>query len=144
MHEAAMLSRHPLPHSPTPTLHPRHPPRLPRLISTIGLERGLDTLTWQLIASVAAPGYTIHTLVAIVSGLLQWAEQAPEVLGALHQAADALGLSSDAFLEAFNKSVPTACGLLGAVGPVCRPAHWVACPGAEGLGAAASPSTQLC
>ncbi len=30
----------------------------------------MDTVVWQLIASVAAPGYTIHTIVAIVRELL--------------------------------------------------------------------------
>ena len=41
--------------------------RLARLIST---ERAVDTVVWQLIASVAAPGYTIHTIVAITLAAL--------------------------------------------------------------------------
>ena len=36
-----------------------------------------------------------------------------QVLGALQQTADALGMTGDAFLTTFNKSVPTALGLLG-------------------------------
>lgn len=40
---------------------------LARLIST---ERALDTVIWQLIASVAAPGYTIHTIVALTLAAL--------------------------------------------------------------------------
>ena len=45
--------------------------RLARLIST---ERALDTVIWQLIASVAAPGYTIHTIVALTLAGLTAAE----------------------------------------------------------------------
>lgn len=45
--------------------------RLARLIST---ERAVDTVVWQLIASVAAPGYTIHTIVAITLAALTAAE----------------------------------------------------------------------
>ncbi|EFN55229.1 hypothetical protein CHLNCDRAFT_23675 [Chlorella variabilis] len=58
------------------------------------VDRGLDTLVWQLIASVAAPGYTIHTVVAAANWLLQLVED------------------PDIFLSTFNKSVPTALGLL--------------------------------
>lgn len=183
-----------------------------RLISTIGFERGLDTLVWQLIASVATPGYTIHTVVALATWVLGKAEESAQVgeppqhgerragcrfdasnqhllagassvlradrwdaapvalhglasvskrrgtaaqaatritfrahtvrfgpgphslpppvnaarrasaapctvpmqvVGALEQAASAAGISSEAFIETFNKSVPTALGLLG-------------------------------
>ena len=49
-----------------------------RLINTIGLERGLDTLAWQLIASVAAPGYTIHTVVAAANWVLLKAEESQQ------------------------------------------------------------------
>ena len=45
-----------------------------RLAGIIGAERGLDTLVWQLIASVAAPGYTIHTVVALAGAALDAAE----------------------------------------------------------------------
>lgn len=45
--------------------------RLARLIST---ERAVDTVVWQLIASVAAPGYTIHTIVALTLAALTAAE----------------------------------------------------------------------
>ena len=37
----------------------------------------------------------------------------PQVAGALQQAALGVGLGSEAFLATFNKSVPTALGLLG-------------------------------
>lgn len=85
---------------------------LEKLISTIGFERGLDTLVWQLIASVATPGYTIHTVVALATWALNKAEESAQVLGALDQAASAAGVDSAAFVETFNKSVPTALGLL--------------------------------
>ena len=45
-----------------------------RLAGVLGAERGLDTLAWQLIASVAAPGYTIHTVVALARAALDAAE----------------------------------------------------------------------
>ncbi|KAL4439212.1 hypothetical protein ABPG77_004114 [Micractinium sp. CCAP 211/92] len=85
---------------------------LEKLIGTIGFERGLDTLVWQLIASVATPGYTIHTVVAVATWALNKAEESAQVVGALEQAARAAGVSSDVFIETFNKSVPTALGLL--------------------------------
>lgn len=68
---------------------------------------------WQLIASVAAPGYTIHTVVAAASWALQRAEESAGVAAALARAAAAAGVQPEVFLEAFNKSVPTALGLLG-------------------------------
>jgi len=39
-------------------------------VNTCALIEGLDALVWQLAASVALPGYTIHQLVAIVVVLL--------------------------------------------------------------------------
>lgn len=45
-----------------------------RLINAVALERGLDTVVWQLIASVAVPGYTIHTIVALTRSLLEQSE----------------------------------------------------------------------
>ncbi len=37
----------------------------------LATERALDTVVWQLLASVICPGYTIHTVVALVhAGLL--------------------------------------------------------------------------
>lgn len=52
----------------------RHSLHSCRLINAIALERGVDTVVWQLIASVAAPGYTIHTIVALTRGLLEQGE----------------------------------------------------------------------
>lgn len=83
-----------------------------RLVNTIGLERGLDTLVWQLIASVAAPGYTIHTIVGIVTKLLNKAEEIPQIAAQLVSLSTAVGISPDVFITTFNKSLPTAVGLL--------------------------------
>ncbi|KAI3428478.1 hypothetical protein D9Q98_007303 [Chlorella vulgaris] len=83
-----------------------------RLVATIGLERGLDTLVWQLIASVAAPGYTIHSVVAAANWALQRVEQSQQVALSMNGAAQALGVAPDVFLATLNKSVPTALGLL--------------------------------
>ena len=112
-------------------------PCLTRLIKTIGLERGLDTLVWQLIASVATPGYTIHCVVAAATWALAAAEASPGVLGGLHAAAAGLGMSNDAFVETFNKSVPTALGLLGE--RAARGAGCGRCPLAFPLALAAVP-----
>lgn len=57
-----------------------------RLIKTIGFERGIDTLVWQLIASVAAPGYTIHTVVAAATWALAQAEQSQQACRGLGRA----------------------------------------------------------
>jgi fission process protein 1 len=83
-----------------------------KLIATIGAERGLDTLVWQLIASVAAPGYTIHTVVALVTALLRKCEEQPAIIAGLRNAAEAVGTSPEIFIETFNKSGPTAAGLI--------------------------------
>ena len=61
-----------------------------RLIKTIGFERGVDTLVWQLIASVATPGYTIHCVVAAANWALQRAEESAQVRGC-RKGAPALG-----------------------------------------------------
>lgn len=83
-----------------------------KLVATIGAERGLDTLVWQLIASVAAPGYTIHTVVAVITSLLSKIEEQPVVIAGLRNAAEAVGTSPEIFIETFNKSGPTAAGLI--------------------------------
>lgn len=52
-------------------------------------------------------------MVALATAALAQVEQAPGVPSALSAAGAGLGLDPDTFLAAFNKSVPTACGLLG-------------------------------
>ena len=44
--------------------------RLRRLEKLLALERSLDTVVWQLLASVICPGYTIHTVVALAHAAL--------------------------------------------------------------------------
>ncbi len=41
-----------------------------RLEKLLALERTLDTVVWQLLASVICPGYTIHTVVALAHAAL--------------------------------------------------------------------------
>ena len=44
---------------------------LRRLEKLLAAERALDTVVWQLLASVICPGYTIHSVVALAhAGLL--------------------------------------------------------------------------
>ena len=43
---------------------------MPRLEKLLAFERAMDTVVWQLLASVACPGYTIHTVVALVHAAL--------------------------------------------------------------------------
>jgi fission process protein 1 len=83
-----------------------------RLANVIGAERGIDTLVWQLIASVAAPGYTIHTVVAAVMAILHDVERYPGTMNALQNAATLTHLPAEYLVDAVNKSVPTAMGLL--------------------------------
>ena len=59
-------------------------------LNTCAAIEGVDALIWQLAASVALPGYTIHQLVAIVVALL-----------------DASGVDQTGVISA----LPTACGL---------------------------------
>lgn len=83
-----------------------------KLVWTIGLERGVDTLVWQLIASVAAPGYTIHTVVSIVSSALREIEKQPVAEAAVQSIATMAAVSPEVLLTTLNKGVPTAMGLL--------------------------------
>jgi hypothetical protein len=41
-----------------------------RLVNLLAAERAMDTVVWQMLASVAIPGYTIHTIVTIAHSLL--------------------------------------------------------------------------
>ena len=45
-------------------------PHLCRLEKLLAAERALDTVVWQLLASVICPGYTIHTVVALAHAAL--------------------------------------------------------------------------
>lgn len=83
-----------------------------KLIKAIALERGVDTVVWQLIASVAAPGFTIHTIVGLANTLLETAEQSEQLTASLSATAVLLGLPAEIFISTINKSIPTAIGLL--------------------------------
>lgn len=84
-----------------------------KLVSILGLERGLDTLVWQLIASVAAPGYTIHTVVAVVTSLIKTAEaKSDSLVAGMSSMAIVVGVADEVFTETVNRSVPTAAGLI--------------------------------
>lgn len=83
-----------------------------KLVWTIGMERGVDTLVWQLIASVAAPGYTIHTVVGIVGTLLREIEKYPATEAAMQATATFVAISPEVLESTVNKGLPTAMGLL--------------------------------
>ena len=84
-----------------------------RLVSLLSFERVLDTAVWQLLASVACPGYTIHTVVALVHGLLKPLEGTSAAQQLAGNAAVALHLHAADVLAVADKSVPTALGLAG-------------------------------
>lgn len=80
-----------------------------------GLECGLDTIVWQLLASVAIPGSTIHAIVALTSGVL---ERTLDEHSALIQVmASSTALPPDVILQYSSKSLPTFVGLVR-FGPV--------------------------
>lgn len=65
-----------------------------------------DVHAWSLASPLA---HTPFLLACLLSRL-------PQVAAALGQAGAALGMEPAVFIETFNKSVPTALGLLGALG----------------------------
>lgn len=98
---------------------------LARLLSA---ERALDTVVWQLIASVAAPGYTIHTIVALTFAALTSLEAMEGVQGTVQGLADSAGVPADTLLQLVNKSLPTAVGLAAIpfiVHPIDNGVHWI-------------------
>lgn len=83
-----------------------------KLVSIIGFERGIDTLVWQLLASVIIPGYTIHTIVGLSSDTLEHTLNVnPEVLNTAW-IASTLSLSPEIVRHFAEKSLPTFLGLL--------------------------------
>jgi len=82
------------------------------LITTIGVERGVDTLVWQLLASVAIPGYTIHTVVGIVKNIVQKMFSSEDIRHTVGTGCDNLGIAPDAAFLLIEKSLPTFVGLL--------------------------------
>jgi hypothetical protein len=82
--------------------------------------QGMDTLVWQMLASVVLPGYLIHVIVALTALLMHMLEARQAVLGLLVEAANKLGVGSDVFLLTLNRSVPTFVGLVGECSLVFR------------------------
>jgi len=85
-----------------------------RLALLLAAERTVDTIVWQLLASVFVPGYTIHTVVAAVHAGLGPLEALPAVQDAASGLASLVGAASGAALLAVaDKSLPTVAGLAG-------------------------------
>jgi len=84
-----------------------------RLATVLAAERSIDTIVWQLLASVAIPGFTIHQVVAITHGFLDPHLQHLSAfeLEEITEAAAALHVARDIFVAAIDKIVPTAMGL---------------------------------
>lgn len=83
-----------------------------KLVSTIGLERGIDTLVWQLLASVIIPGYTIHTVVGVSSDILEDALEKNSGVFPIEWIAGATALPPETVLSFAEKSLPTFIGLM--------------------------------
>eukprot|EP00884_Botryococcus_braunii_P003610 jgi/Botrbrau1/1324/Bobra.0063s0038.1 len=83
----------------------------PRLEKLLALERTIDTVVWQLLASVACPGYTIHTVVELTHALLKPIEAQESVRSAIEALAVMFSMQSPEVLDLIDKSLPTAVGL---------------------------------
>lgn len=84
---------------------------LSRLVQLLSFERSLDTVVWQLLASVICPGYTIHSVVYIVHSLLGLAEKQESVHRSILQAATAVNMEPELVQTLLDKSIPTFVGL---------------------------------
>jgi len=89
-----------------------------RLTSLLGVERAIDTVVWQLLASVIIPGYTIHMVVAFVHYLLETglhidspSLMAPALLASLSSVAATVNSNTDTVAALVDKSVPTFIGV---------------------------------
>ncbi|KAK9822783.1 hypothetical protein WJX74_008577 [Apatococcus lobatus] len=82
-----------------------------RLTKILALERAMDTIVWQLLASVICPGYTIHTIVWLAHLTLVPVEALAAVQGVAESAAGALHTTADSVVAIGDKSLPTAIGL---------------------------------
>jgi hypothetical protein len=87
----------------------------------VGLECGFDTIVWQLLASVAIPGSTIHAIVSLTSGLIDRTFDEHSVL--IQGLATSTALPADVILQYSSKSLPTFIGLvrIEPVAPVVAP-----------------------
>lgn len=91
-----------------------------RLIKLLSFERAMDTIVWQLLASVICPGYTIHTVVALAHAGLIPLEHQSAVQQTFEQLAPVMNSSPDALLAVVDKSLPTMLGL-GAIPFIVHP-----------------------
>ncbi len=66
----------------------------------LAAERAIDTVVWQLAASVAIPGYTIHTVVAIAHAGLAQLEASEQLQAGFAAAAPALGTTAEEWVSA--------------------------------------------
>ena len=82
-----------------------------RLAALLAAERCVDTVVWQLLASVFVPGFTIHTVVAAVHAGLVQVEAVPAVVEAVTSLGAAVGAAPDAAMAVVDKSIPTFAGL---------------------------------
>lgn len=82
-----------------------------RLAALLAAERCVDTVVWQLLASVFVPGFTIHTVVAAVHAGLGQVEAVPAVVDAVTALGAAVGAAPDASMAVVDKSIPTFAGL---------------------------------
>lgn len=90
-----------------------------KLTTLLATERGVDTVVWQLLASVIIPGTTIHYIVALVHYLLATGlnlDNPDDILPAaatlFAYMATTLNIDVQTVSEFVEKSVPTFCGLL--------------------------------
>ncbi|KAL3145666.1 hypothetical protein ABBQ32_003201 [Trebouxia sp. C0010 RCD-2024] len=91
-----------------------------RLIRLLSFERAMDTVVWQLLASVICPGYTIHTVVALAHAGLIPLEHQQAVQQAFQQCAPLLSATPDSVTALVDKSLPTMIGL-GAIPFIVHP-----------------------
>lgn len=82
-----------------------------KLVTLLASERALDTVVWQMLASVAIPGFIIHTIVGFVQQALVSLESTDRFQEAFVAVAPTFHMQAAAFAEVFDKSVPTAIGL---------------------------------
>ncbi|KAK9815841.1 hypothetical protein WJX72_010606 [[Myrmecia] bisecta] len=82
-----------------------------KLSNLLAFDRALDTVVWQLLASVICPGYTIHTIVWLTHQALSQLEATDAAHSAFESGATALSLSGDVLALVVDKSLPTAVGL---------------------------------
>ena len=104
-------ARRPPPTTSPADTQPAHPPPCFSLEFVLALERAIDTVVWQLLASVFVPGFTIHTVVALVTAGLSGFEGLPAVQDAAAAASSVTGVAGPTLLALAAKSVPTAAGL---------------------------------